>query len=83
MTLFFFSLFFFIGPKYELNSEKDRKKVFRELRCNKYKMEEYFEKNTNYYYFLARKSEIIRLTEQILDAVNSGDFDSYTWVSFS
>ena len=53
MTLFFFSLFFFIGPKYELNSEKDRKKVFRELRCNKYKMEEYFEKNTNYYYFFS------------------------------
>ena len=53
MTLFFLSLFFFIGPKYELNSEKDRKKVFRELRCNKYKMEEYFEKNTNYYYFFS------------------------------
>ena len=28
----------------------------------------------------ARKSEIVRLTEQILDAINTGDFDSYTYV---
>ncbi|XP_023319910.1 calcium/calmodulin-dependent protein kinase type II delta chain [Eurytemora carolleeae] len=26
----------------------------------------------------ARKSEIVRLTEQILDAINAGDFDTYT-----
>jgi len=29
----------------------------------------------------ARKSEIVRLTEQILDAINTGDFDSYTKLS--
>ena len=29
---------------------------------------------------LARKTEIVRLTEQLLDAINVGDFDTYTYV---
>ena len=31
--------------------------------------------------FAARKTDIIRVTEQILDAINSGDFEGYTYVS--
>ena len=30
----------------------------------------------------ARKTEIIRVTELILDAINSGDFETYTYVLF-
>ena len=29
----------------------------------------------------ARKTDILRVTEQILDAINNGDFDTYTYVS--
>ena len=29
----------------------------------------------------ARKTDIIRVTEQILDAISSGDFEGYTYVS--
>lgn len=28
----------------------------------------------------ARKADILRVTEQILDAINNGDFDTYTYV---
>ena len=33
--------------------------------------------------FAARKTDIIRVTEQILDAINSGDFEGYTYVFHS
>lgn len=28
----------------------------------------------------ARRQEIIKMTEQLIEAINNGDFDSYTWV---
>lgn len=30
----------------------------------------------------ARKQEIIKITEQLIEAINNGDFDAYAWVSF-
>ena len=32
------------------------------------------------FFFAARKTDIIRVTELILDAINSGDFEAYTYV---
>lgn len=29
---------------------------------------------------VARKQEIIKITEQLIEAINNGDFDAYTWV---
>ena len=29
----------------------------------------------------ARKQEIIKITEQLIEAVNNGDFDAYAWVT--
>ena len=29
---------------------------------------------------LARKQEIIKVTEQLIEAINNGDFEAYTWV---
>ena len=37
----------------------------------------------NHLFVAARKAEIIRVTECILDAINSGDFETYTYVSHS
>lgn len=31
----------------------------------------------------ARKQEIIKVTEQLIEAINNGDFEAYTWVSWS
>lgn len=28
----------------------------------------------------ARRQEIIKMTEQLIEAINNGDFDAYTWV---
>ncbi len=33
-------------------------------------------------YFTARKQEVIRSTELLLDAISCGDFESYSYVSF-
>lgn len=29
----------------------------------------------------ARRQEIIKMTEQLIEAINNGDFDAYTWVN--
>lgn len=29
-------------------------------------------------YFAARKQEIIKVTEQLIEAINNGDFEAYT-----
>ena len=39
-----------------------------------------FDNVTNLYFVAARKTDIIRVTEQILDAISSGDFEAYTYV---
>lgn len=31
----------------------------------------------------ARKQEIIKITEQLIEAVNNGDFEAYAWVLLS
>lgn len=31
----------------------------------------------------ARRQEIIKMTEQLIEAINNGDFDAYTWVDYS
>lgn len=31
--------------------------------------------------FSARKQEIIKMTEQLIEAINNGDFEAYTWVN--
>lgn len=33
---------------------------------------------SNAYLFTARKQEIIKATEQLIDCINSGDFEGYT-----
>jgi hypothetical protein len=35
-----------------------------------------------FFLYLARKSEIIRSTELLLDAISSNDFESYAYVEF-
>jgi len=30
--------------------------------------------------YLARKQEIIKMTEQLVDSINTGDYEAYTWV---
>lgn len=30
----------------------------------------------------ARKQEIIKITEQLIEAINNGDFEAYAWVWF-
>ena len=35
---------------------------------------------TNLFLIPARKTDIIKMTECILDAINSGDFETYTYV---
>ena len=37
-------------------------------------------KHVSFCFFAARKTDIIRVTELILDAINSGDFEAYTYV---
>jgi hypothetical protein len=36
-----------------------------------------------FFLYLARKSEIIRSTELLLDAISSNDFESYAYVEFA
>lgn len=47
-------------------------------------------KLTNFFFFYswifschaARRQEIIKMTEQLIEAINNGDFDAYTWVDY-
>lgn len=35
-----------------------------------------------FFFYLARKQEIIKITEQLIEAVNNGDFEAYAWVGW-
>ena len=64
-----------IWNSYKIQS---RRYIDWELNC-------YITTNVMYFVFflyLARKSEIIRSTELLLDAISSNDFESYAYVEF-
>jgi len=38
----------------------------------------YMQLNCSFFLFTVRKQEIIKITEQLIEAINNGDFDAYT-----
>uniref|UniRef100_A0A8C9SPW4 calcium/calmodulin-dependent protein kinase n=1 Tax=Scleropages formosus TaxID=113540 RepID=A0A8C9SPW4_SCLFO len=80
-------LFFLVACKSLLNKKSDGVKVrHNNINCfgEKHQLNKFYIwvlqviLTFSYFRFLARKQEIIKITEQLIEAINNGDFEAYT-----
>uniref|UniRef100_A0A669Q0C0 calcium/calmodulin-dependent protein kinase n=1 Tax=Phasianus colchicus TaxID=9054 RepID=A0A669Q0C0_PHACC len=77
-----FSLYFVLAqePQTTVIHNPDGNKVFRKNQLHlAFQIPQFIHCSTLYLYlFPARKQEIIKVTEQLIEAINNGDFEAYT-----